>query len=216
MNPTDPYIPALRHKSLTPLYDPLLKWVMREDTFKRRLIQQANLAAGHRVLDLGCGTATLTILIKQLHPDVEVVGLDGDPQVLEIGRAKAAAAGVSLVLDQGLAQSMPYPGQSFDRVVSSLVFHHLTTDNKQRALREVFRVLKPGGELHMVDFGKPRHPAASFVAVFTQRLEEASANVKGLLPEMMRSAGLVEVEEPARFMTLFGSLSSYTARKALP
>src|SRR5574341_2573371 len=98
MSKSDHYIPALGHKSLTPLYDPLLKWHMRENTFKRHLIAQANIASGHRVLDLGCGTATLTILVKQAHPGAEVVGLDGDPQVLEIGRAKAAKLGVNIVL----------------------------------------------------------------------------------------------------------------------
>jgi cyclopropane fatty-acyl-phospholipid synthase-like methyltransferase len=216
MSQTDHYIPALRHKSLTPLYDPLLKWVMRENVFKRRLIAQANLAAGQRVLDLGCGTATLTILVKQAQPGAEVVGGDADPQVLEIGRTKAAKAGVSITLDHAMAQQLPYPDQSFDRVVSSLMLHHLTTENKQRALSEVYRVLKPGGELHIVDFGKPHHPIAALIAVLTQRLEEAYANVQGLLPEMMRRAGFVEVEEPAHFMTLFGPLSMYRARKALP
>jgi SAM-dependent methyltransferase len=112
MRQTGSYIPALRYRRLTPLYDPLLKWVMRETSFKRRLIALANLAAGQRVLDLGCGTATLTLLVKRAQPGAEVVGVDADPQVLEIGRAKAAGAGVQIVLDQAMAQQLPYPDQS--------------------------------------------------------------------------------------------------------
>ena len=96
MSQSNKYIPAFGHERLTPLYDPFLKWVMREETFKHALIRQASIAQGQRVLDLGCGTATLTILVKQIHPDAEVVGLDGDTQVLEIGRAKAAKAGVDI------------------------------------------------------------------------------------------------------------------------
>ncbi len=66
------YIPALRYDWLTPLYDPIVGWMMREAAFKCRLVEQARIESGHHVLDLGCGTATLTILVKQAHPDAEV------------------------------------------------------------------------------------------------------------------------------------------------
>ena len=94
-----------------------------------------------RVLDLGCGTGTLTIMIKQAHPEAEVVGLDGDPAVLEIARTKAMQAGVKISLDHGMAFHPPYQDNSFDRVLSSLVIHHLTTENKQRAMHEIYRIL---------------------------------------------------------------------------
>src|SRR4030067_2941191 len=110
------FIPALSFQWLTPLYDPLLRWGMREETFKRHLIEQANIQPGQRILDLGCGTGTLTILIKQLHPDADVVGLDGDPEILEIARVKAAKARVEITLDHGMAYQLPYPDEAFDRV----------------------------------------------------------------------------------------------------
>ena len=209
------YIPALGYDWLTPLYDPLLRWGMREETFKRRLIAQAQIAPGYRVLDLGCGTATLTILIKQLHPEAIVIGLDGDPQVLEIGRAKAARAGVDITLDQGMAFQLPYPDTSFDRVLSSLVLHHLTREDKQRTAYEAFRVLRPGGELHVFDFGKPHTAPAHMLSLVTRRLERAADNIAGLLPEMFRRAGFEAVEEAARYMTIVGTLASYKARKPL-
>ncbi len=207
------YIPALGHDWLTPLYDPLLRWGMREETFKRGLIAQAQITPGYRVLDLGCGTATLTILIKQLHPEATVIGLDGDPQVLEIGRAKAARAGVDITLDQGMAFQLPYPDTSFDRVLSSLVLHHLTREDKQRTAYEAFRVLRPGGELHVVDFGKPHTVPAHMLSLVTRRLERAADNIAGLLPKMFRRAGFEAVEEAARYMTIVGTLASYKARK---
>ena len=76
---------------------------MRESTFKRRLVEQARIEKGQRVLDLGCGTGTLTILIKKSHPEAEVIGLDGDPNILEIARTKIAKAGLDITLDQGIA-----------------------------------------------------------------------------------------------------------------
>jgi len=208
------YIPALGHKWLTPLYDPLLRWGMREEQFKRALVAQAQIAPGYRVLDLGCGTATLTILIKQLHPEATVIGLDGDPQVLEIGRAKAMKARVALALDLGMAFQLPYPDQSFDRVLSSLMLHHLTTEDKQRAFREVYRVLRPDGELHILDFGSPHNLAARLIALIARRLERAADNIEGRLPGMMRAAGFREVEETARFMTIVGTLSLSRGQKA--
>jgi ubiquinone/menaquinone biosynthesis C-methylase UbiE len=209
----DNYIPALNQRWLTPLYDPLLRWVMCEEAFKRRLIRQAQIGPGQRVLDLGCGTATLTIWIKQSHPDAQVVGLDGDPQVLDIGRAKAAQAGVDITLDSGLASDLPYADCSFDRVLSSLVMHHLTHDNKLRAAQEAFRILRPGGELHVLDFGKPRGAYSRLIAPIMRTLEHAADNVEGLLPDMFRKAGFHPVEELAQAEIVFGTISLYFGRK---
>lgn len=139
------YIPALGHDWLTPLYDPIQRWLLRESAFKARLVEEARLGKAQRVLDLGCGTATLTLLIKERHPDAEVVGLDVDPQALAIARSKAGRAGLAIRFDQGMAFRLPYPDSSFDRVLSSLMFHHLNRENKLRAMGEVLRVLRPAG-----------------------------------------------------------------------
>jgi ubiquinone/menaquinone biosynthesis C-methylase UbiE len=82
------YIPAVSFDWLTPLYDPIMQVFMPEKAFKRCLVEQMRIEKGHRVLDLGCGTATLAILIKKAHPDAEIVGLDGDQKILEIARTK--------------------------------------------------------------------------------------------------------------------------------
>lgn len=209
----DGYIPALHFGWLTPVYDPIIRWTMREAIFKPRLVQQANIEPGHRVLDLGCGTATLTLLLKQAQPHAQVIGLDGDPQVLDVARAKAAQANLRIELDQGMAFTLPYPDKSFDHVVCSLVLHHLTHENKVRTLKEVFRVLKPGGELHVADFGKPHNSVMTLISFIVRHLEETTDHIKGLLPAMLRDAGFERIEETACYATIMGTLSLFRGRK---
>lgn len=210
------YIPALRYHWLTTFYDPLIRWTLRESTFKRHLLKQTRIERGHRVLDLGCGTGTLTLLIKSHHPRAELVGLDGDPKVLEIARAKAVKAGLNVRFDHGMAFELPYPDVSFDRVISSLLFHHLTREHKERTLKEVFRVMRRHGELHVADWGKAQNKLMRMAFLLVQMLdgfETTADNVSGLLPKLFQAAGFEDVQEPTRYMTVVGTLSLYRARK---
>lgn len=207
------YLPALSYAWLTPLYDPILRWTMRDTTFKRRLVAQAQIERGHRVLDLGCGTATLTLLIKKAYPEAEVVGLDGDLRIIKVAKAKVAKAGLDISLVCGLSFALPYADSSLDRVLSSLLFHHLNGENKVATLREMLRILCPGGRLLIADLGPPDNVLMYFISLIMGRLEETTDNVMGLLPKMCQDAGFVQVEETARYSTVFGTLSFYKALK---
>ena len=211
-----PYIPALGFHWLTPLYDPLLRWTLRESVFKCRLVEQARIEGGHRVLDLGCGTGTLTLLIKRLHPGAEVFGLDGDAKVLQVAEVKAAKAGLEVTFVRGIAFDLPYADNSFERVLSSLLFHHLTRENKVRALREAFRVLRPGGQLHIADWGRPQNGFMRGAFLLVQMLDgfrTTADNVAGMLPHLFGEAGFVDVEQTTRYGTILGTLALYQAKK---
>lgn len=207
------YIPALSFRWLTPLYDPLLKWGMREETFKRRLVERAQIRPGERVLDLGCGTGTLTLMLKARYPAAEVTGVDGDPEVLAIARSKSAQAKVDVTWDQGLAFDLPYSDGSFDMVVSSLVVHHLAGTDKVRAFREVRRILRPGGRFHLLDFGPPFSALTHVQAAIMTRLEEAADNFHGRLPPMLREAGFEDASAVEHRNNLFGPIWFYAATK---
>lgn len=215
-NPSPNYKPALAYDWLTSLYDPVMRWTMRERTFKFRLIEQAAIQPHDKVLDLGCGTATLTMLIKQGHPDSSVLGLDGDEKALQIGRQKLAQAGLDVSLHHGMSFQLPYGDESLDRVVSSLLFHHLTRQDKVRTLHEVRRVLRSGGELHIADWGQARNMVmrtAFFLLQLLDGFDTTKDNIQGLLPELLVDAGFDRVRETGQFATVFGPLSLYAARK---
>ena len=148
-------MPALGYRWLTPAYDLIVRYLTRERTFKQSLIDQAGFEPGHRGLDLACGTGTLAIWIKQHYPDVDIRGLDGDAQILSIATHKARKSNVEVGFDHGLSVDLPFADQNFDRVVSSLFFHHLNSADKLRTARELYRVIRPGGELHVADWGRP-------------------------------------------------------------
>ena len=209
-----PYVPALGYRWLTRFYDPVLAWLLKEEKFKALLIEQAGLRPGQRILDLGCGTGTLTIMLKRACPEAAVVGLDGDPETLAIARKKAKAAGAEIELREGMAFDPPLPAGSFDRVVSSLVFHHLTRENKNRTLAAVRRLLRPGGELHVADWGEARSllMRVAFLSVqLFDGFETTADNVAGMLLPMMEETGFLGVAETHHQRTMFGTLSLYRA-----
>ncbi len=210
------YIPALSYNWLTPFYDTVVRLTTRDEVFKRALVEQAQLAEVHRVLDLACGTATLTILLKQEKPQAEVIGIDGDKKVLAIAKTKARAAGVEIQFDEGMSFDLPYGNESFDRVISSLFFHHLSRENKVRTLGEVSRVLKPNGEFYVADWGLPGNWLMKLSSRFIQLLdgfETTADSFGGVLPDLMIGAGFTAVEEANSFNTLFGTVRLHKALK---
>jgi ubiquinone/menaquinone biosynthesis C-methylase UbiE len=217
--PTEPrgYLPALRFPALTRIYDPVVGLTTRERRFKELLVDQAAPAAGQRILDLGCGTGTLAIQVKRREPGAEVVGLDADPEMLSQARAKAERADVELTLTEGFSNELPFEDGSFDRVLSTLFFHHLDPEPKRQTARELARILRRGGELHVADWGKPSDPAMA-VAFLGIRLldgfENTADNVHGELPRIFEEAGLEGAEQTNRLRTPLGTLALYRARRA--
>jgi ubiquinone/menaquinone biosynthesis C-methylase UbiE len=208
------YIPAAGHDAFLPLYDPVFRLLMRERAFRDRFLEQSDVRPGHRILDLGCGTGTMALLIRKRRPESVVVGVDGDPRALAVARNKAARASLAIQFDEALADALPYPDRSFDRVLSSLVFHHLTHEDKLAALRETLRVLKPGGWLHLADFGPPVGWYASLLARLVTHGGRLRENLAGCLPELMREAGFRAVQQQSHHNTLVGTVVLLAASAA--
>ena len=212
------YLPALRFPALTRIYDPVIRLSTREAKFKSLLIDQAGPAAGQHVLDIGCGTGTLAIELKRRQPGARVTGLDADPEMLDQARAKSERAGADLELTQGFSTALPYPDESFDLVLSTLFFHHLDPAPKRQTVREIGRVLRRGGQLHVADWGKPSDPlmAAAFLGVRAfDGFANTRDNYRGALPEIFEQFGLAGAGETRRLRTPFGTLALYRAARPL-
>jgi ubiquinone/menaquinone biosynthesis C-methylase UbiE len=104
-----------------------------------------------RILDLGCGTGSTTVLLKQAFPEAEVVGIDLSPFMLVMAERKAQAANLDIHWRHCKAEQTPFADRSFDLVTASLLFHELPPLISEAVLRESFRLLKTGGEVLIQD-----------------------------------------------------------------
>jgi ubiquinone/menaquinone biosynthesis C-methylase UbiE len=204
------YLPAAGRDVFLPLYDPLTK-LLGADRARRKLFDQASVQPDHRILDIGCGTGTFAVAIKRWLPTVNVVGLDPDPKALARSHRKAIAAGVSIRFDQGFANALPYADASFDRVFSSLMFHHLPQNAKLATLCEVRRVLKPGGSLHLLDFVEPGRHSHNPLARWLHASEQMEGNTQERILSNMSEAGLLDPRPLAFDDRLFGRIVYYLA-----
>jgi ubiquinone/menaquinone biosynthesis C-methylase UbiE len=210
------YIPALRFNFLTRFYDWLIDTFLREQFFKRSLINSFSGIQPKHILDIGCGTATLALLMEKYFPQACVTGLDGDESILGIAKSKIKKSGSKIQLVQGMSFALPYQGRLFHVVTSSLMLHHLKNEDKARTLKEVFRVLQPGGLVAIADWGKPSNFLMRLLIFTVQWLdgfETTTDNVKGKLPDYIAAAGFSDVKEVQKINTILGTISIYTGVK---
>ncbi len=206
------YIPALRFNWLTKIYNPLIAFTMPELKFKAALISQADIKPNHYVLDFGIGTATLSILLRKNQPECHIDGVDVDENIIKIAKEKIEKEKAQIVISKYDGIILPYEDNTFDRVITSLVFHHLDREQKLNSLKELKRVLKPSGELHIADWGKATSLLMRTLFYLVQVLDgfkTTNDNVKGLLPHYIESVGFSKVTLTKNYSTIFGTLSLY-------
>jgi ubiquinone/menaquinone biosynthesis C-methylase UbiE len=187
---------------------------MRERTFRSRLVAQVAAGEPAAVLEIGCGTGSLTLRLAQALPSSSITGLDPDSEVL--ARARAKDPGRRIEWREGTALGMPAAEHAFDRVVASLVLHHLRTADKRVALAEAYRVLRPGGSLHVADWGAPQDLAMQGAFLVLRALDGFAvtrAHARGELPAMIEQAGFVGVRRRDRLRTAWGTLELLCAER---
>jgi ubiquinone/menaquinone biosynthesis C-methylase UbiE len=200
------YLSAAGYDVLLPLYDPLTK-LLGARRLLATLLAQADLQPRQMVLDIGCGTGTLAILIKQTHPGVDVTGLDPDAHALARATRKAERAHAPVRFERGFADALGYGDGTFDRVFSSMMFHHLGRQERTKALAEIRRVLKPRGRLEFLDFAGGAHNMLA--QMLHGRTLRAAAEERLLW--RMTEAGLVDARRVATKGTFLGPVAYYQA-----
>lgn len=199
-----PYLPAAGRDWALPLYDPLTTF-FGINRARKLLLESAALTSASRILDVGCGTGTLALRIKEQYPSVEVVGIDPDAKALSRADGKARKQRVDVSFAKAFSESLPYRDGTFDRVISSFMFHHVPDDAKPQMLREAFRVLRNGGSFHMLDVSRSSGGGWVWLRKLHGHGPHLKQNADSNIVNMLNAAGFSNVSM-VRSSRIFGGL----------
>lgn len=216
MNAEKAFTPALGDPRFTPLYDYAIAALTRENVWRGKLVTHIDPNAADRILDVGCGTGSLAIWLKKLAPRADIIGIDPDPIIIARARRKAEKVGVSIDWRNGFLTPAIYADiGTVTKVVSSLVFHQIPLCEKRNILSTIGTILRPGGTLHIADYGLQRTMFMRFLFRRTVQLIDGIAdtqpNADGILPSLMESSGFRDISESEVIPTATGSISVYRA-----
>jgi ubiquinone/menaquinone biosynthesis C-methylase UbiE len=179
--------PSYRHRftHFTDALIPVYNWGFNvlggrgHEAFRRHVLELAALEGDERLLDAGCGTGMLALRIAARHPNCMVHGIDLSPKMIAVARRDAEEQGLTVDFRVGSITGLPYPDGSFDVVITNIMYHHLDLAEKQQAVAEIARVLKPGGRYVSAEFGPracnalQRHLAKGEYTLYPSHLAEA-------------------------------------------
>lgn len=217
MPPDSTYTPAAGYHWLTPFYDFGVAALTRERRWRTALVAQIKPGRDDVIVDVGCGTWSLLVRLGKATPSAKLIGIDPDRSVLARARKRTVAAGLSVELYTGFARQAAevLEGRRPTKFVSSLMFHQVPMKEKAAALTAMHAALSAGGEVHIADYG---HQRTRFMRLLfrgiIQNLDgrlNTEPNARGVLPDVMHTAGFRRVEETAVISTPSGSISLYRA-----
>lgn len=186
----------------------------KQQEYDREILSLLELEEKDRVLDLGCGTGVLTRMIADAlsaSAGGRCIGIDAAAKMIKV--AKKKRENETCRFEVAAAEDLPYEKDSFDAVVSSLFFHHVPMDLKEKALTESFRVLRPGGRLVIADMHIPTTWMGTLVShtarwFFMQR--QIGENIRGVLPSLIEKTGFLS---PTLVSTYFGYIAVFLTQK---
>ena len=206
------FVPALGWHALSPLYDGVIRVLTREARWRRALVDQIAPRGGEAILDVGCGTGSLAILLKQAAPAARIVGLDPDPAILARAAAKAQAAGVEIEWRQGYARDAGRIAGAFEKAVSSMVFHQVPPAEKEAGIAAMVAAVRGGGEVHIADFAAQRSRLMWTLFGIVGRVdgfENTRPNAQGALERIIGEIDEAAAIPTRSFRTPLGEISLF-------
>jgi len=188
----------------------------QQNEYDRHIVSLLKLSPAERVLDLGCGTGVLTRMIAdQLNAEVGGVslGIDAAAKMIDVARKKRVSE--TCQFEVAAAEDLPFEDSSFDAVVSSLFFHHVPLDLKEKSLSEAFRVLRPQGRLVIADMHTPTTWMGALVSHVSRWFfwqPQIGENIRGVLPMLVEKAGF---DPPKHVSMYFGYIAIFTSHKPI-
>jgi ubiquinone/menaquinone biosynthesis C-methylase UbiE len=197
-------------------YDFIVAAFTRERTWRVAFLRQLAPRPSDVIADIGCGTGSLLALLGRAAKSATLIGVDPDERILRRARSKLEAAGLVVTLKSGYLRDVRalLASAGVNKIASSLVFHQVPLAEKRAGLSSIYSALRPGGELHVADYGLQRTRLMRSLFRNVQHVdgyENTQPNANGILTSLMKEAGFAPVKETSVIPTLTGSISLYKA-----
>ena len=175
----------------------------REHVLRDVTVEAAQIKPGDRVLEVGCGTGTLSLAAKRKAGESgKVHGIDIIPGMIELSKQKAEKAGLDVSFQLGSIEALPFADSQFDAVMCSFMIFHMSDRVRRNGIKEIFRVLKPNGRLMIIDMSPPIHKVTrAFVKLIVGFM--LPHDLKELLP-LMEESGFSNMEVRQVKFRVFG------------
>lgn len=197
------FIPAAHFDFLTPFYGPFVSAFYGKHF--RKIAKRIDLKPDEKLLDVGCGDGNLLKILHKKYPNNKLIGLDIDPKILKIARKKLSK---NIELIESSAASLPPSDHSINVVTSTFMIHHLRTTDKEKMLKEIFRILKPNGRLYLLDFGPPTNLFGKIVTVLFRKAEHLNDALEDKYRKFMKEAGFKKIHTIYRTHGMFELLEA--------
>lgn len=206
------FVPSLRFHFLTPYYDLLFRILLPEKQLRQILIDLIDKAKSNEIVELGCSTGGLTLAIAKQFPDSTIHAVDIDQCALGLLKEKIKDSQFKqITLTHASSFALPFNNNTENIVVASLLFCNLTSENKQKSLFEIKRILRNGGQLVIMDWGAPMTTLSAMGFYILQTIggrRTTNDLKKGILDELLKTSGFTVCEKTCK-NTLFGTLYFY-------